>query len=1229
MSAAGARPRLADLESALADAGLPGTVVLGSAGGATVVCVPVPSGARAPVLPSGLRALASCAVAFVAAGELAAWPDAALPAADPQRADFGGLVHVPPVGELEASVALAWEDVLGDAPVGRLDDLRACEGFSLMAVQVAHRLQAATGRPVSAGDVRESCAVWDLARRVGAQAPAPRHAPAPATPGDAGIGAPGPLSAAQRRIWLADSSAATPGLYNIALGWRIEGPLDEPALRVALDSLADRHEMLRMRVVNGPEGPLQVVHARGGWPWRAVDVADDGGALDALRDAEACRPFELDVAPPVRATLGRLGEGRHVLLLTLHHVACDGWSVGLLCRELAHAYASARAGRVPGFDAPAGSYLALARKESQAVTADAGESLAYWRDLLMPAPPPTALPLDRPRPRLTDHAGAVIEIELEPALDDAVRSLARRLGCTAFAVHAAALQVLLLRHGAEPDVCIGYTVANRRDAGTGDVVGCFIDTLPLRTRLRAGESFSALVGSVAHALERGDAHHDRPFDDVLQALAAQARGGGQAPFSVLLNHNLNDTPRLDLDGARTHGLPRPGRGSAFDLVWNLFAGERSLRVRLEYAAAVFDEATARGLVLRYRRLLREATQRPATTIDAIALLDEDDLRRLAAWSGRDAVPRAPASDVVGLFEAAAARHPGRCALRFDGRTVTYGELQERASRLASHLRALGVVPGDPVAVCLERGSDGVVALLAVFKSGGVYLPLDAGAPALRHRQVMAQAGVRALVTQDALQAVADVADCPLARIDDLPPKAGLAVAGAGTPWPARSPAYCIHTSGSTGAPKGVLVSHGALAEHVAACIDHYGITSSDRLLQFASTAFDAAIEQTLTALCAGASLLVRGEQPWTLADFLAAMRDEAVTVADVPTAWWQHLAARDLQPGEAGPLRLLIIGGEPALVRDRLPHGWPRTLNAYGPTEATITTTIDEIAAGDSHAGPFHPIGRPLAGAHVHVLDDRLAPVPPGVVGELHIGGSRLALGYLGRPDLTAERFGASPFGATGECLYRTGDRVRFLADGRLEFIGRRDGQVKLRGFRVELGEVEQALARHPGVAAAAVIDRAGEDGDVRLVAFAVPRGDALPGDWRDWLRERLPDYMVPAELRALAALPTGAGGKVDRKALARAASQPGDAIAAGPAPAQDPGATVERLQRHLLAMLPSAVLGPDDDLVDAGFHSLHLMRLSAFCRAEFGLDLGLRDMLRARSLRKLAQRLDGAANTP
>ena len=1229
MNGTGARVRRADLESALADAGLPGTAVLAVAGRATVVCVPVPPGARPPALPAHVRALASCVVACMAADELAACADEALPAADPDRADFGGLAHVAPIGELEACVARAWEAVLGDAPVGRLDDLRACEGFSLMAVQVAHRLQSAIARPVAASDVRDACAVWDLARRLATRdATSTTEAPTPPRDDDHHrSGEPLPLSAAQRRIWLADSSAATPGLHHIALGWRVDGPLDEPALRSALDSLADRHDALRLRIANHAQGPRQVVHTRGTWPWRALDLAHAGDALDALRDEEARRPFDLDAAPPMRAALVRLGDG-YVLLLTLHHLACDGWSVGLLCRELAAAYASARAGHVPTFGAAAGSYLAQVRKEAVAPPPTADAALAYWHDVLRPAPSPTALPLDRPRPPLADRTGAVLEIELGSALDASVRTLARQLGCTTFAVHAAALLLLLLRHGAEPDLCIGYTVANRPDPQAGDVVGCFIDALPLRTPLREDESFAALVGRVAQALARGDAHHDRPFDEVLKALPRSPGGGAEAPFSVLLNHNLNDTPPLDLAGARTRGLPRPGRGSPFDLVWNLFAREHALHLRLEYAVALFDVDTARGLARRYRHLLQEVARRPDAALAAIDVLDEDDARRLAAWSGRDVSPPAPGADVVARFESMAAALPWRCALRFEGRTVTYGELDARAAGLAARLCASGVGAGDPVAVCLARGIEGVVALLGILMAGGVYLPLDAGAPPMRQRDAIARSGVRALVADDASSAVAAVAPCPVVRVSD-----GL-VTGAGVERPrvarpAQAPAYCIHTSGSTGEPKGVLVSHGALAEHVSACIDLHGVTAQDRLLQFASTAFDPAIEQTLTALCTGASLLVRGEHAWTLADFLAAMRDESVTVADVPTAWWQHLAVRDLLPGEAGPLRLLIVGGEPALVRDRLPAGWPRTLNAYGPTEATITATIDEIAAGDAHAGPFHPIGRALPGAQVHVLDDRLAPVPPGVVGELHIGGTRLALGYLGRPELTAERFVAAPSGAPGERLYRTGDRVRFLRDGRLEFIGRRDCQVKVRGFRVELGEIEHALARHPGIAAVAVVDLAGEHGDRRLVACAVPRDAALPADWRDWLRDRLPAYMVPTELRELVALPTGVGGKLDRKALAALASQAVAPSGVGePMPA--PSAAMDRLQQQLLALLPSAVFGPDDDLVDAGFHSLHLMRLSAFCRTEFGLELGLRDMLRARSLRRLAQRVaDASAGVP
>jgi amino acid adenylation domain-containing protein len=583
-----------------------------------------------------------------------------------------------------------------------------------------------------------------------------------------------------------------------------------------------------------------------------------------------------------------------------------------------------------------------------------------------------------------------------------------------------------------------------------------------------------------------------------------------------------------------------------------------------------------------------------------------------------------------MFAARARSAPAAVAARCAGRSLSYAALDARANRLARRLAEAGVGPEKAVAVFVERGFDALVALLGILKTGGVYVPLDTQAPRERLAFVIADVAAAVVVTQGALAHRLPAHTARTLSVDDEDDDAAPAAAGPAPPCvtpSAADAAYCIYTSGSTGRPKGVVVSAGALASHLRGSIAAYGLGPSDRALQFAATSVDAALEQMLAPLCAGASLLLRGEATWSLAELAHAIAAEGVTVADIPTAYWHAFAAEGHAALRATPLRLVIIGGEAALRALRPAPPWPwRVVNAYGPTEATITACLGELVAGDAPLrGPCETIGRPVAGARVHILDEYLTPVPPGVAGELCIGGAHLARGYLGRPELDAEKFVADPFGAPGSRLYRSGDLARWLPDGRIEFLGRIDAQVKVRGFRVEPGEVEGALVACAGVREAVVVAQEDAAGDRRLVAHIVPAPGAAPSiaALEEALRERLPPSLIPTGWSLLDALPRTPGGKIDRRALSAA----GPALTAMRTPTTvDAGPVLAAVLAIAAELMPDQAIATDADLIRVGMHSVLILRFVAQCQQRLGVSLKVREVYRLATPAAIAQRVEALA---
>jgi amino acid adenylation domain-containing protein len=1042
------------------------------------------------------------------------------------------------------------------------------------------------------------------------------------------------LSPYQSRIWLADRMAGGP-VYNIALGWRIFGRLDVDALAHAVDSVIARHESLRIRIESRDGDFIQrvVPHrpsalacetpAIPAAPGLRPSADDTARCIDRIASDEARRAIDPCIEAPFRAKLIRFADDDQALLLTMHHVAVDGWSMGVLARDLSAAYEAAATGRAP--PPPLQGRLAdVVLAEQAARDAAATSSHDYWRGLLAQPHEPIGLPFDRPAPQVATGAGSSVPFELDAAMSDRMRRVASAAGCSMFMLLSAALLALHHRFGGRRRQRLGYPVARRRGRSMDDLVGCFVNSAVLCVAVTGDEPFAALLARVKQACAEAAPHRDLPLDECVPPGERQ-----QAPFEVMLNVSRHDAPAIHLRGLETRALPRRSLGAPYALSWFVTEGsDGRFRGRLEFDSDRFDPETALQVIDRFVTLLAGLLDDPNTRIERLPLLDPAAMRAVLAQTSEPPLAASPLPHR--MFEAQARRAPGAVALACEGERLTYAQVDGQADRLAAGLRARGVGSEVIVGVCVQRGPFAPIAMLAVLKAGGVYLPLDIHAPWARQLSILEDAGVRVVVADRAQAshlagrlpgAIAVVElDAPV----DTPPGCNDGVQG-----DAETAAYCIYTSGSTGRPKGVVVPLGALAAHVRAAVEAYGLAPEDRVLQFASTTFDTSIEQVLATWCSGGTLCVRGEGLWSADELAALIVAERVTVADVPLTYWQLLQASPRREQLARSLRLLIVGGEAiALGSQGMRRLEVRTLNAYGPTETTVTCTLADMAQAQAGVGPFVPIGRPLAGTRIVIVDEQLRLLPRGLAGEICVAGNRLARGYLGRPDATAASFVPDPFGAPGSRMYRTGDLGRLLHDGSIEFLGRRDDQVKVRGVRIELGEVESALVAHPAVRAAAAVT-GGQGADSHLVACVLPEPGQSVDALLAHLRATLPQSMIPSAWLLVDAIPMTVNGKVDRKALAEMARTGATPLVDAAAPSAPPeeapatetgtGGILSGLLGIANSLAPLQALSADTPWFDAGFHSLLLIRLAAKLREHFGIDVRVRELMRARTPRGAA----------
>ncbi|MFI2352086.1 amino acid adenylation domain-containing protein [Streptomyces sp. NPDC019443] len=1134
---------------------------------------------------------------------------AALPAPETGRTDVTGFVA--PSGAVEELLAGIWGRLLPVDRVGAEDNFFELGGHSLLATQIVSRIRDVLEAEIPLSTLFDHPTVRGLASVIAESSE--RVGVRPVTP--VGRDRELPLSFAQQRLWFLDQ--LEPGSLEYSLPMRVRmGPdLDVPALQDALSAIVARHEVLRTRLVAGPDGvAYQLIDAPSAFPLPLIDVSTEGDPLHAagkLVAADEATPFDLAGGPLIRAMLIRVAPDEHVLALSMHHVVSDEWSTRIFQRELTYLYGELRAGRRPSLPPLVVQYADFSLWQRQWLTGEVLDGqLSYWRDQLSDAPV-LELPTDRPRPAVWSPAGAYTRFTVPAETMESLRALSQRSGTTMFMTLLAAFDVLLSRYAGTDDVVVGTPVANRNRAETEDLIGFFVNTLVMRADLSGDPTFTTLLGRVRSMALDAYAHQDLPFEQLVDDLVVERDRSRSPLFQVLFNYFTEDgqepAENDPDDGPDTDsflGDTGSGMTTRFDLRLVLTDTGGALNGQIEYSTALFDPGTAERMAEHLSTLLNGVARDAEQRLGELPLLD-DDAHDVLVRGWNDTAEALPAiGGVHELIAAAAAAEPGATAVVFDETSVAYGELLERSGRLAHYLRGAGVGSETVVAVCLPRGIDMIVGILAVWQAGGAYLPLDPEYPVDRLEFMLADSGAGVLLGTDEV-----VDDLPVGRLrtvvmDDPALRSSLRVLPSTppeVPVHADQLAYVIYTSGSTGRPKGVQVTHAGAVSLVTAQREALGTDRGDVVLQFAPFGFDASVWELLMALAAGGTLVVAEAEDRADPGRLAALAARTgVSVATVPPSLLDTLS-----PADFGGVSTLITAGE--RLDGQVAAQWSdgrRLLNAYGPTETTVCATV-AVCEGDRGQAP--PIGGPVANTRVYVLDSRLRPLPVGVAGELFIAGAQLARGYLGRAALTAERFLPDPFTGDGTRMYRSGDRVRWLPDGRLEFLGRADDQVKVRGFRIEPGEIEALLAAHPMVRTA-VVTASGQDTDRRLLAYLVPaeQADGIPsaGELRAYAGNRLPSFMVPSVFIELAELPLTTNGKVDRAALPE---PEGGARAVTAQVYVAPRTETERiLAETWTELLGVERVGVEDNFFDLGGHSLLATQLVSRIRDVFGVDLTL-----------------------
>jgi amino acid adenylation domain-containing protein len=1048
-----------------------------------------------------------------------------------------------------------------------------------------------------------------------------------------------PLSFAQQRLWFFSQLEPNSSAYNIPAAVRLTGNLDIAALSKSIAEIIQRHEILRttFTVVDGEA--VQVIGEAKDLTLPVIDLqelAEDKKQQEVLNLAtlEAQKPFKLVQKPLLRASLLQLSETDYVVLLTMHHIISDGWSTGILIKEITALYtAFSQCQPSPLSQLPI-QYADFAIWQRKWLQGEVLQTqLNYWKQQLGGKLPILELPTDYPRLAIQSNNGARQSFQLSKSLTDQLKYLSKQEGVTLYMTLLATFKVLLYRYTQQEDIIIGTPIANRDRSEIEGLIGFFVNTLVLRTNLSNNPTFRELLHQVREVTLGAYAHQDLPFERLVEELQPGRNLSHSPLFQVMFILQNASTEVLDLPELTIELLKIEKNTANFDLTLSVSETETGFRGDLEYNTDIFNADRITRMLGHFQVLLEGIVANVEQHLSDLSLLTINERHQLLIEWNDTQIDYPQVQCIHQLFEAQVEKTPDAVAVVFEDKQLTYWQLNQRANQLAHYLQKLGVRPEVLVGICVERSLEMIIGILSILKAGGAYLPLDPTYPKDRLALILEDANTPLLLTQQKLEKLLPKNQSQIICLDaDWQIINQESQENIDTKVKSNNLAYIIYTSGSTGKPKGVMVEHKSLVNYTEAACRHYQIEKCDRILQFASICFDAAAEEIFPCLVRGAKLVLQSDRMLSsISAFLQQCNESKITVLDLPTAFWHQitieLAENNFQLPEQ--LRLIIIGGEQASPQNV--EAWHKKvgktvklINSYGPTETTIVATISNLSYLEKLNHTFFqvPIGKPISNILVYILDDHLQPTPIGVTGEIYIGGAGVTRGYLNRPELTAEKFIPNPFSnQLGSRLYKTGDLARYLPDGNIEFIGRMDDQAKIRGFRIEIGEIEATLSEHPEIREAVVIVREDRQDDKRLVAYVVPQSTEISlVELRKLLKSKLPNYMIPNAFVLLEKLPLTPNGKIDRRAL--------------PAPDTSHLQSEENLYltltpvQEMLSGIWAEILGVKqvgihDNFFELGGHSLLATRVISQILKAFKVELPLRSLFESATIAELAKEID------
>ncbi|ASC71031.1 peptide synthetase [Halomicronema hongdechloris C2206] len=1149
----------------------------------------------------------------------------ALPAPEYQHLDTSATVAART--PIEAMLVSIWADVLKLETVSIQSNFFELGGHSLLATRVMSHVRHAFAVEVPLRRLFEHPTIAELAPVIEAALHEEQGLTSPPITTIERSG-PLPLSFAQQRLWFLAQLEPESPFYHLSSALRLHGSLDIDALQASLQILLQRHEALRLGFVSQEGHPAVDLHPTVEVPLAVIDLQDltaqgQEQGVQQLTGSITHQPFSLDQPPLLRVVLLQCSQQEQVLVFAMHHIVSDGWSMGILVREVAQLYGAIVTGHAPSLSPLPVQYLDYAAWQRQWLHGEVLEQQRqYWQQQLAGAPEVLELPTDHPRPAVQTFRGATQAFGITPELTQGLKQLSRQQNCTLFMTLLAAFQVVLSRYSGQADIVVGSPIANRTRREVEGLIGFFVNTLVLRTSLAGQPSFVEVLQRVREVTLGAYAHQDMPFEQVVELLQPERALSHSPLFQVMFILQNAPQESLALPGVAVEVLESAPESAKFDLTLSLQEGEAGLQGQLEYNTDLFAAATMARLITHLQQVLTAVVRQPEQRVSDLPLLTSAERQRLLVeWNQTEA--EYPEACLHELFEAQVERTPEAVALVFEQQHLTYDELNRRANQLAHYLQGQGVGPETLVGVCLERSVAMVIALLGVLKAGGAYVPLDPTYPHERLAFMVQDAQVPLVLTHMALVDVLPNGTHTLCLCLEAN---WAAIATSDATNPSRPTAsshlsYVIYTSGSTGQPKGAMNTHQGVCNRLQWMQETYQLTQADRVLQKTPFSFDVSVWEFFWPLMTGASLAVAqpgGHQDsHYLAKFIA--QEQVSVLHFVPSMLQVFLEELQLE-SYCKSLRHVICSGE-ALPLKLHQHYFKRLEanlhNLYGPTEAAIDVTA--WACDPHQVENSVPIGRPIANTQVYVLDKAGQPTPIGVPGELHIGGVQLARGYYQRPELTAECFIPNPFSVEpGTRLYKTGDLVRYRADGILEYLGRIDHQVKIRGFRIEIGEIESVLSQHPTVSQTVIIARTSDHGDQQLVGYAVPRPEAALSttELRRFLRGKLPEYMVPATIMELEALPLTPNGKVDRRSLPMPETGRPELKVAYVIPRTETEQAIAAIWRKVLNV---EKIGIHDNFFDLGGHSLLMVQVHSQLSELFSSEISLIEMFKLPTISSLA----------